>query len=185
MDEHPQVDTSESEVKGGISYPKLPPRDFASLDAESYIAERFNDAISWYDTKAVGAKSRYQFMRAATVVGGALVPVLVNLGIGNLEIPVRVITTIISIAVVILVSLEGVFHYREQWVNYRSTEQFMRKEYFLFTAREGSYVDKEAKEAYTLFVERIENAIAGENASTLQIMTRVSDVSKQSSSGGP
>ena len=156
MHDRPEQNTPESEVKDGISYPKLPPRDFDSVDAESYIAERFNDAISWYDTKAVWAKARYQLMRAATVVGSALVPVLVNLiSVDKFEIPIRVVTTIISIAVVILVSLEGVFHYREQWVNYRSTEQFMRKEYFLFTTREGPYVDKPAGEAYTLFVERI------------------------------
>ena len=185
MDKDPEPNSEESGVKKGISYPKLPPRDFASLDAESYIAERFNDAISWYDKKAVETKSRYQNMRALTVVGGALVPVLVNLGVGDLAIPMRIITTIISIVVVILVSLEGVFHYREQWVNYRSTEQFMRKEYFLFASREGPYVDMDADKAYTLFVERIENAIAGENASTLQILTRVSGTSKQSDGSGP
>jgi hypothetical protein len=122
-------------------------------------------------------------MRALTVLGGALVPVLVNLGVGSWAIPMRVITTVISIVVVIFVSLEGVFHYREQWVNYRSTEEFMRKEYFLFAAREGPYVDMEPAKAYTLFVERIENAVAGENASTLQILTRISGTSKQSDSG--
>jgi hypothetical protein len=184
MTDRPEKSTPESSASDGISYPKLPPRDFASVDAESYIAERFNDAISWYDKKSVWAKTRYQLMKATTVVGSALVPVLVNLRVDGLDISIRVVTTLISIAVVILVSLEGVFHYREQWVNYRSTEQFMRKEYFLFTAREGLYVDKEAEAAYTLFVERIENAIAGENASTLQVLTRVSDASNQPSTGG-
>ena len=57
MHDRPEQNTPESEVKDGISYPKLPPRDFDSVDAESYIAERFNDAISWYDTKAVWAKA--------------------------------------------------------------------------------------------------------------------------------
>jgi Protein of unknown function (DUF4231) len=69
---------TDAEASASVSYPKLPPRAFASLDATSYIAERFNDYISWADGKAVKAKSRYQWMRAITVVGGAVVPVLVN-----------------------------------------------------------------------------------------------------------
>ena len=55
----------------------------------------------------------------------------------------------------------------------------MRKEYFLFTAREGPYVEMEPPDAFTFFVQRIENAIAAENASTLQILTRATDTPKE------
>jgi len=121
-----------------IKYPKLEPRSFASVDAQTYINERFNDAISWYDSKAAIAKSRYQWMRAASVIGGVMVPVLVNIHWPEEEIYLKALTTVVSTVVVLLVSLESVFHYREQWINYRSTEQFLRREYFLFTAREGA-----------------------------------------------
>lgn len=94
------------EGENKVSYPKLPPRKFGSVDAEAYIHERFNDAMSWYDTKAVRAKNRYQFMKATTVIGGAIVPVLVNIDFPY----VTLVTTMISIAVVLLVSLESVFH---------------------------------------------------------------------------
>jgi len=114
-------------------------------------------------------------MRAFSVVGGALVPVLVNV-----EFPyVDPVATAISIMVVLLVSLESVFHYREQWVNYRSTEQYLRKEYFLFTAKEGIYADlDEEADAFRTFVERVEQAIDVENASTLQVMTATSEAGK-------
>ncbi len=102
-------------------------------------------------------------------------PVLVNV-----EFPyVDPVATAISIMVVLLVSLESVFHYREQWVNYRSTEQYLRKEYFLFTAKEGIYADlDEDAEAFRTFVERVEQAIDVENASTLQVMTATSEAGK-------
>jgi hypothetical protein len=158
-----------------VRYPKLPPRAFASLDAATYIAERFNDYISWADGKAVKAKSRYQWMRAITVVGGAVVPVLVNVDLPY----TKLATTLIGIVVVLMVSLESVFHYREQWVNYRATEQFLRKEYFLFTAKEGAYRDKGAPDAFVLFVERVEASIEAENASTLQVLTTVSESPKE------
>jgi hypothetical protein len=158
-----------------VTYPKLPPRPFASMSAEQYVEERLNQALAWYDKKAVETKTRYQWMRATTVVGGALVPVLINVTFKYVD----AVTTAISILVVLLVSLESVFHFREQWVNYRSTEQFLRKEYFLFVANEGPYTGKKAKdEAYRLFVERVEAAIDAENASTLQVLTTVIDTAK-------
>ena len=162
-----------------IKYPKLPPRKFHSVDAETYIAERFNDAISWYDSKAVTSKSRYQWMRAVSVIGGVLVPVLVNVSLPGLEIYLKAVTTVLSTLVVLLVSLESVFHYREQWVNYRSTEQFLRREYFLFAAKEGVYTDlRSADDAFRVFVERVEAKIESENTSTLQILTTVTEAPK-------
>ena len=85
--------------------------------------------------------------------------------------------------VVLLVSLERVFHYREQWANYRSTEQFLRKEYFLFTTKKGLYADKKKEDAYRLFVERVEGSIEAENASTLQVLTTVSEAPKGQRAG--
>ena len=114
--------------------PKLPIRGFASMTPEEYIDERLNEQIAWYDSAANTSKSKYLNYKAATVIGGAIVPVLVNLDI----IPyINIVTTIISLMVVLLVSLESVFHYREQWTNYRSTEQNLRNEYFLFVTQDG------------------------------------------------
>lgn len=155
------------------SHQKL--RAYGSLSQEEYIDERLNEFREWYDKKATRAKKLYQWMRSTTVIGGATVPVLINLPIKNVDI----ITTLISLLVVIFISLESVFHFREQWKNYRATEQLLAKEYFNFVAAEGPYRDMEEKEAFLSFVERVENAIASENASTLNVMTTVSEQKAQ------
>lgn len=49
------------------------------LTPEQYISERVEQYQAWYDKKAVATKSRYLRMRAFSVVGGGLVPVLVNI----------------------------------------------------------------------------------------------------------
>jgi hypothetical protein len=146
------------------------PRPYASMSPEEYIDERLNQFRQWYDKKAVKAKMAYQWMRALTVIGGAMVPVLINIKLPYIDIA----TTILSLVMVVLVSLESVFHFREQWKNYRSTEQLLAKEYFNFTTGEGPYQDQGEK-AFLNFVDRVENAIASENASTLNVMTTVSD----------
>jgi len=108
------------------------------------------------------------------------VPVLANIdylaaGIGN---------TVLSLVVVILVSLESVFHYREQWKNYRSTEQLLGDETVYFETRVGPYEGFSAQEAFRTLVERVESAIAAENASTLNVMTLAGQVTAEEGKGG-
>lgn len=158
-----------SEKEKHWSHQKL--REYGTISQTEYIDERLNQFREWYDVKAVRAKRNYQWMRAITVIGGAAVPVLINLPFKNIDI----ITTLISLVVVVLISLESVFHFREQWKNYRATEQLLAKEYFNFVAAEGNYRNKNPKEAFLDFVDRVENAIASENASTLNVMTTLSD----------
>jgi Protein of unknown function (DUF4231) len=139
-----------------------------------FISERVRQYQAWYDKKAVWAKKRFLFMRGFSVVGGSVVPVLINVpsDLPVFGIPViKAIVTLTSLLVVIAVSLESVFHYREQWKNYRSTEQFLGHETTVFTNGVGIYRDKEPQDAFGLFVERVEDAIRSENAATLSIMT--------------
>lgn len=147
---------------------------------EQYIAERVEQYQAWYDKKAVTTKNRYLHMRAFSVVGGGLVPVLVNIPaqLTFLGVPfIKSLVTIISLLVVIVVSLETVFHYREQWKNYRSTEQLLGHEKFLFRSRVSRYNGLSDEDAFRLFVERVEESIAAENAITLSVMTMASEPS--------
>jgi hypothetical protein len=144
------------------------------LTPDRYLAERLAQYQGWYDKKAVQTKSLYLRMRAFTVVGGGLVPVLANVGAEWLPAGVRVVRILltgISLLVVVFVSLESVFHYREQWKNYRSTEQLLGHEKVRFQARVGPYKGLSEQDAFLLLVERVEDAIAAENTATLNVMT--------------
>jgi len=151
--------------------PNLPARGFGKLTAEEYVAERLNPELAYYDTNAGKAKKNYLRMRALTVIGGALVPVLVNVHLPYIDI----LTTAVSLVVVLFVSLETVYRFREQWTNYRTAEHNLRNEYFVFTARSGAYAVLDEPAAFTLFVNRIEEAIDAENASTLRVMTTMTE----------
>ncbi len=148
------------------------------MNADQYVSERFNQYQDWYDKKAVKMKSNYLRMRVLSVIGGALVPALINIPYHPRLVGVPVIqavVTVISLSVVISVSLETVYHYREQWKNYRSTEQLIVHEKYLFQTRVGRYRDLSQDDAFRVFVERIEDAVAAENAATLNTMTTASE----------
>ena len=150
------------------------------LTPEQYISQRLNQYQGWYDKKAVTMKTKYLRMRAMSVVGGSLVPVLINVpyhaNLYGVSL-VQVVVTFISLSVVISLSLESVFHYREQWKNYRSTEQLLGHEKFLFQSRVGRYRGISDDDAFQLLVGRVEDAVAAENAATLNTMTTASEPS--------
>lgn len=175
--EHPTIPASPKKADWSA---KLPIRGFGKLTPEEYVAERLNPEMDYYNKSAGRSKQRYLQMRALTVVGGALVPVLVNVDLPYIDI----LTTAISLVVVLFVSLETVYRYREQWTNYRTAEQNLRNEYFVFTARSGAYAGLDEPSAFTLFVNRIEQAIQAENASTLRVMTTLTESKATAGSQG-
>lgn len=77
----------------------------------------------------------------------------------------------LSVVVVAAVSLESVYRYREQWKNYRSTEQLLGHERVYFETKVGPYHGLSKREAFSALVARVERAIAGENSATLNVMT--------------
>ncbi len=101
------------------------------------------------------------------MIGGAVVPALINIGGDWARIP----ATIISLIVGLMVSLETVHHFGDQWPIYRSTEQLLRREYYLFTTGRGVYEGKGSDEAYKQFVERVEDMIDNETRITIRIMS--------------
>jgi hypothetical protein len=134
---------------------------------DEYIRNRIRQYQSWYDAKAVNAKKRYLLMRTVAVAGGAIVPALVNIPF----LYSRIVATVLSLIVVVTISLESVHHYREQWKNYRSTEQFLQHEVIHYRSGTGTYEEKADDDAFRTLVSRCEGAIAAENTSTLNTMT--------------
>jgi hypothetical protein len=144
---------------------------------QDYITNRVEQYAGWYDRKSSQLKNQYLRVKAVTVVGGALVPVLVNLGWAYASL----LATIVSLMVVILVSWDSVFQYGKQWRNYRSTEQFLRQELIYYQNGVSFYARLSPEDAFKTLVERVETAIAQENAVTLDTLTR--DLEKSKGSG--
>ncbi|MEV7279618.1 DUF4231 domain-containing protein [Streptomyces sp. NPDC093111] len=145
------------------------------MTPQTYVETRLAQYQEWYDRKATKMKAMHLRMRTVSVVGGALVPVLVNLDVGF----ARITATVLSLVVVASVSLESVYRYREQWKNYRSTEQLLGHERVYFAARVGPYDRLSDRDSFTTLVARVEKAIASENSATLNVMTLGGQVSTE------
>ncbi|KJC53497.1 hypothetical protein UB31_08595 [Bradyrhizobium sp. LTSP849] len=140
------------------------------MTADEYIGQRVNQFADWYDKKAVSAKSAYLRLKTASVVGALIVPISANVSFAAYDAYRTGVITVLSLLVSISVALDGVYHFGDQWKNYRSTEQFLSREKFLFQTGEGPYRNMSPEDAFLLFVERCEGQIASENSATLNVI---------------
>ena len=146
----------------------------------TYIETRLtgpNGYLGYYDNTARRMKTRHLQSRAAAAIGAVLVPVAANLpwevALGNMTFHVAtVLSSMIGLVVALILALEGVFHFKDQWQNYRGTEQYLLSQKFRFENRVEDYQDLEDEEAFKLFVSRVEKAILDENNVTLNILGR-------------
>lgn len=143
---------------------------------QSYITERIDQYYNWYDSKAVKSKAMYQYGRLVQAVSAVLIPVVVNIKIQftiiGFCIDSTVLVSIFGVIVALSIALEGVYHYREQWLNSRSTAEYLNTQKILFRHCAEDYNGLNDKQAFEQLVKRVESAIANENSVTLNVLTR-------------
>lgn len=150
---------------------------------DNYITNRVEQYRQWYDSNAVKMKANYMRGRIASALSAVLIPVITNtnwsFSYGETSIDVsNWLVTILGTLVAVLIALENVLHHREQWKNYRTTEQYLQTQKQLFLHRVGDYSALDDTKAFKVLVSRVEASIAEENAITLNVLTRVENEPK-------
>jgi hypothetical protein len=126
-------------------------------DFQKYLKERHEDQIDWYDKKSIWNQKMYRRFQWSVIVLSAITPVLVAIVPETTRWPAVAISAIVAIGTTALKT----FKYQENWINYRTTCETLKKETYFYNACLADYRDAEDREA--LFVERAESLISREN----------------------
>lgn len=131
-------------------------------DFAAYLEDRYYDQIRWYDEQAAWNKRMYQRLQWGLIVFAAVTPVLIEVGLDLVETKVfGRAATITALVVAVLSSALKAFKYQENWINYRTTCETLRKEKHFYTAGIGAYSKVDDREA--VFVDQVEAMISREN----------------------
>jgi len=131
-------------------------------DFEKYLKERYNPEIAWYDSKSVWNQKIYRCLQWTTIVLSAATPVLIAIDFAPGVPPYfKWIPVATSTAVAILGSGLKTFKYQENWLNYRTICETLRKEIHLYRAKVDEYAV--GADPQSLFVQRVESLISREN----------------------
>lgn len=128
------------------------------MDESSYIKERLDDQIGWYDNKSISAQNKYKRLKLVEIIIAALIPVLSIFSQDFIQ-----VTWVIALFGGVITIIEGwlnVSNYHENWIEYRSICETLKHEKYMFITGTGIY---NTDEPFKLLVERVESIISKEN----------------------
>ena len=154
MDEHQTLSMAETGI--------------ASTQVESqtdfdYPVRRVEGQAKWHSAKATWNKRRYYTFEIATLVAGALIPI-VNVWAGEDSTAVRVWSAILGGVVVLAAGISKLFKFQENWLQYRGIAEALTRERELFFARAAEYAGDDETARRALLVERAETLLANVTA---------------------
>lgn len=123
-----------------------------------FLRSRWLDQVLWMEGRANSAKLLYYGLRLVTIIGGVLIPALINVKMTAGTVPfVTWATFVISLLVAISAGVEGFFRYGEHWRHYRMTVELLKSEGWQFFQLTDRYrrLGSHAR-AYPLFASRVE-----------------------------
>lgn len=124
---------------------------------EEYLKDRYKDQINWYDNRASKNKKCYTIFQWGVIILSASLPVLIASAPDSWQL----ITIVISIFLAIGTAALKTFKFQENWLNYRTIAETLKKEEYYYNAGLDEYAKSSDKEA--LFVDRVESIISREN----------------------
>ena len=137
----------------------------------TYLKDRYQDQVQWYDAKASQNQKTYRRFQWALIGLSTVTPALVGLQaefvIAGVSHSPAIYT---SVAVAVLTASLKTFKFQENWINYRTTCETLRKERHLFDAGLQGYGGNPDREA--LFVNRVEALISQENTLWLSVQEK-------------
>jgi hypothetical protein len=146
------------------SYTEAIRRD--AMDADTYLKERVEDQIAWYDRRGAFNKRWFISLRAVEIAAAATVPFLSGFA-GNLWIGATV--GIIGIIITLCAGVTHLCQFQERWIEYRTTAEALKKEKFLFVTKTEPY---DSDDAFPILVQRMESLVSKENVTWAQYLTK-------------
>ena len=125
---------------------------------EKFIECRYNGQMRWMNKRSATYKRLYQIMSAVTIALTTSAPILTALGS-----PKWVILSVTA-SIALVTGLQGLFQFKDLWTAYRGTIEAMKREWSYLQAGIRDYKRMECAEKRSVFVDRIEEILAQENA---------------------
>ena len=116
------------------------------MNEEQYLKERVEDQIEWNDKKGIRLKRSNSILSAITTVLSVSLPFVISIS--------QDIASIVSVLGAILLSILNLYHFKEKWINYRTTCELLKAERIYFLTKTGIYTDN--PKAFSIFVDRCE-----------------------------
>ncbi|MDE2590884.1 MAG: DUF4231 domain-containing protein [Patescibacteria group bacterium] len=131
-------------------------------DISEYMKNRVEGQINWYEKKANHNKKSFHICQIIIIITSIIIPVINIIDFATFEI--RITSSILGGIIVGLTGLIQLKKYQDNWILFRTNEEILKKEKFLYINQAGGYSNQKQEERDKLFVERIESIISSETS---------------------
>ncbi|MBC1811431.1 DUF4231 domain-containing protein [Listeria booriae] len=128
------------------------------MNEETYIKERLEDQIDWYDKKSQSCQKTYKAIKILQMILTGSIPFIVGF-IPDLLFMAK-IASFFGIVATLLEGYLAIGKYHENWIEYRGICETLRHEKYMFLTKTGVYKEESP---FINLVERVESIISSEN----------------------
>ncbi|MFT8928479.1 MAG: DUF4231 domain-containing protein [Sporolactobacillus sp.] len=136
------------------------------MDEKTYVEERLDNQLIWYDKKSIMCQNKYKCIKMTEFIISGVITVLAGTLV-KFECLSNYISILLSILGVSITIFEGYLtmgKFHENWIEYRSISETLKKEKYMYLTKTGVYEEGDApKTSFTTLVERVESIISNEN----------------------
>lgn len=136
-----------------------------TLTEKEYITSRVDEQIKWYDEKSKKAQRYYKKLTYVILISSAIIPLATNL-LAN-SIWTKLFISILGISTTLSQGIINLNDYNQNWIEYRTVCETLKKEKYMYLTQAGVYSDNE--ESFKFFAERVESIISQENVNWANI----------------
>jgi hypothetical protein len=140
-----------------------------------YWKERYEHQINWYEKKSASNKKLYNYLHFFLIALSALTPLLIAIDFVFQETDTfQWVSIFTSVAIAIIATSLRAFKFQDNWVNYRTTAELLKKEQHFYKANTTEYA--KAHDNKALFVKRVEHLISQAHTEWVEKYQNILDI---------
>ena len=142
------------------------------MDIETYLTERVDDQIKYFDCSAIKNQTWYKFFKVAAIICNVLTTLTIALALTFMTYlkVMGIAALILSTIVLATYQIEEFYNFGAKWEKFRLVAERMKSEKCLFLNGVGTYSSDNTDERKRVFVEKIEGIIQGTDISYSSLM---------------
>lgn len=141
------------------------------MDIETYLTERVNNQIEYFDSNAIKNQRWYRRFKGAAIFCNISTTLTIALTlIPDLKVPMSIVALVLSMIVLATYQIEDFYNFGAKWEKFRLVAEHMKSEKSLFLNGAGPYSFDDTDERKQVFVEKIESIIQGTDISYSLLM---------------
>lgn len=147
--------------------------DATAPNVVSYIKERLEDQMQYFDRSAITNQGRYRFLKRVSIVCNLLTTLAIAIAFivpEHLRVTMGIVALVLSTLVLATYQWEEFENYGAKWEKFRLVAEQLKAEKYMYQNQAGAYASSDEKRRHCDLVETVEGIIRGTDISYFSLM---------------